>query len=885
MAAIDREQLESAGAGPTAAARWAGFAERVAGWAARRGVELRDTVVLLPFAQLLGPARVAFARHAAWLPRIETSQTLARSLGPPARAQTMQLGLDAATDLLAARRLLDDEAWARDAWGRDPRGQAHAVAVLVDTAHALWRAASAVAPVTRPAWWARARGLLGPVSGPGAAERRLARVALEWAALGIAPSTDRLFALRPGAWVVLQAGGPDPFAQALLDAAPGPTPCLLVDADPPAGRLWPSGAQHAPPALAVCDGFEHEAQAAAAQVVAHLQRGEQPVALVAQDRVLVRRIRALLERSGATLLDETGWTLSTTRAAGAVMALLRAAADGAGTDALFDWLKSVESWPGWRDAPARIAALEAECRRAQLARVAALAHLPLEGPNAAFRTEVLALLRRFAAPGPAEPGAWLVRLGEALAACGMTTALQGDDAGRQVLAALRLDTPPANWPAGMQAQAAAPLDAAAFTAWVDAIFERATYRPGERGVAPVQVVVAPLVQVMLRPFAAIVLPGADDAQFGTLPAPHALLAETLLRELGLPDAESRRQAEATALAHALQVAPMTLLRRRLDAREPRSDSLLVERLRLELQRAGRDLAPWTDPRPLAAPDAAPMVRPAPAAAELLPPKVSASAAEALRACPYRWFALHLLGLAEDNELEAEIEKRDYGNWLHDVLQRFHAGRAAPADAASERERLDAVGREVQQERRIDDAEFLPFAASFDVFVPRYIAWLHRRDAEGKAWRESESDRELPLPGLADIALRGRIDRIDTTPAGGGATGLEVIDYKTGGSQGLEEKVRQPFEDTQLAVYAALVAGEGRPTKAIYLAVDSTKALKEVEHRQVERSAAALVEGLGHDLRRLQAGAGLPALGEGQTCDYCAARGLCRRDHWSLEVTP
>ena len=28
------------------------------------------------------------------------------------------------------------------------------------------------------------------------------------------------------------------------------------------------------------------------------------------------------------------------------------------------------------------------------------------------------------------------------------------------------------------------------------------------------------------------------------------------------------------------------------------------------------------------------------------------------------------------------------------------------------------------------------------------------------------------------------------------------------------------------------------------------------------------------------GAALPALGEGPVCDFCEARGLCRRDHWA-----
>jgi hypothetical protein len=38
----------------------------------------------------------------------------------------------------------------------------------------------------------------------------------------------------------------------------------------------------------------------------------------------------------------------------------------------------------------------------------------------------------------------------------------------------------------------------------------------------------------------------------------------------------------------------------------------------------------------------------------------------------------------------------------------------------------------------------------------------------------------------------------------------------------------------------------------------------------------LVEGIQHDFARIAAGAPMPALGEGAVCDYCAARGLCRK---------
>ena len=69
--------------------------------------------------------------------------------------------------------------------------------------------------------------------------------------------------------------------------------------------------------------------------------------------------------------------------------------------------------------------------------------------------------------------------------------------------------------------------------------------------------------------------------------------------------------------------------------------------------------------------------------------------------------------------------------------------------------------------------------------------------------------------------------------------------------------------------------------AAYLALDDARAPLAIEHPEVQRSAAALLAGLGGEWQRLRAGAALPALGEGTVCDTCEARGLCRRDHWGL----
>jgi ATP-dependent helicase/nuclease subunit B len=447
-----------------------------------------------------------------------------------------------------------------------------------------------------------------------------------------------------------------------------------------------------------------------------------------------------------------------------------------------------------------------------------------------------------------------------------------------VLGALRLDASGAARTEWLLPAGARTIDLDEFSAWVDTVFERASYRPAAPPPGTAQVVVTPLAQALCRPFAAIVLPGADDSHLGARAAPHPLLSEATLQALGLPDAAAERRAEATAFSHMLRSAPVTLLRRRLDGPEPLADSPLVERLRLALLPRGAGFAAWTDPRLDREPLAQPQRQPAPVAAGLLPSHLSASAAEALRACPYRFFALHLLRLREEDELDAEVEKRDYGSWLHAVLHDFHAGRGEGASREAEMQRLHEIGRASQARMGLDDAAFLPFAASFAAFVPRYVDWLRARDVAGAVWREAEREVDLPLPELDGLGLRGVIDRVDRLRNGS----IELIDYKTGSAEALKEKVRQPFEDTQLAFYAALLAPHAdAPLQAMYLALDGRE-LKEIAHRNVERSAVALRTGLVAELKRVRGGAGLVALGEGITCEYCEARGLCRRDHWTRE---
>jgi len=160
MVTIAHKAFDTAGASPE---RWAAIAARAAVWAQAAGLELRDAVVLLPFTELLPHARAAFMKHAGWMPRIETTRTLAAGLGPAPPVEAGQVSLDAAVDALVATELLRGQPWGA-AWARrDARSFARAVAMVVESAHALVRASAAScfrlrpAPVAPSACWPASR--------------------------------------------------------------------------------------------------------------------------------------------------------------------------------------------------------------------------------------------------------------------------------------------------------------------------------------------------------------------------------------------------------------------------------------------------------------------------------------------------------------------------------------------------------------------------------------------------------------------------------------------------------------------------------------------------------------------------------------------------------
>ena len=820
-----------------------GVLDRIAGLMLERGAHPSRTFVLLPYAQLLRQARQMWAARFpnGFAPRFETSKNWSQSIAVFAPGAG-DIAFDTAVDTLTAQSLIQSQRYAEH--------HGALAQLLVEAAHQLGPLAAAFPPEKRAEWTQNARSAssLGLEAASMAFERIALRSAVEWAGVS-AYATDVLFTPHAMAQadllIVLTGLSQDPMASGLQE-------------------VWgermvqiPLAAYPAPasPVFHACLDAQDEAQHAAACVVTHICAGRFPLALVSSDRALTRRVQAMLEGAGAQIRDETGWKLSTSHAGAGVMALLKAVSWNASSDAVLAWLKLTSGWV------ADVDGLESQLRRQQIRDWRNAQRTPCQDAIAVVNTV------RDSFQGSRRLGQWLAVLRTALEGCGMWEALAQDGAGAKVIAALRLE-PSAPWQTllGSALWAGQTLDLAAFTQWVQQSLEDASFTPPYP--AKEQVVVLPMSQMLARPFKALVIVGCDEVRLPASPESSGPWTPAQRVALGLPSRETLEAAHRLAWAHALSNPWCDVLWRESDdAGEALLPSPLVQTVMGSQARK-----PNPELRTRRSVAAAPVTPPSPTAAALSVNKLSQSAYEDLRHCPYRFFALRQLGLRGVDELDAEIDKRDFGLWLHHVLQEFHLAlqKLERADLSVRRSMLNAASEKASHAMGLDAGEFLPFAASWPRVREGYLHWLTKHEAQGRVFKSAENECRQ---SVADWLLEGRIDRIDTLSDGT----LMVLDYKTEPEAKTKKRVSNPLEDTQMAFYAALLPQD--TVAGAYVNI-SEKETKDAEQKEVVQARDALIEGLVSDMQRIGAGAPMPALGEASACEFCNARGLCRKDFWA-----
>jgi ATP-dependent helicase/nuclease subunit B len=670
-------------------------------------------------------------------------------------------------------------------------------------------------------------------------------------------------------------------AQPLLAAA-WPELTETGDAPPIAARAAAvCGAGPGPLTIVQAEGLEEEGNAVAQQVLDWCRAGVPSIGLVVLDRLTARRVRALLERAQVAVRDETGWKLSTTSAAAAIMRWFDLVSDDLYWRDLLDWLKSAFTFAARQTKDEEVAQLERAIRKAGVIQGAgAMRRALLEWePEGAATRGALELLQAIEAQmiqtrrAPPRFAAHAAALRATLDALDMRAALSADVVGAQVLQqldVLEAELAPARGRATLvefRAVLAAHFEEAAF---VDTQFDS-------------PVVMVSLGATPLRPFHAALLIGADARRLPAPPAELLFMSNTVRAELGLPTADAVLARQEAQLAALLCTVPRVVATwRARDGEEPNVVSPLLERLQFVAQRACGDKLVRAAARQTLEVDPRPVERPAPRAPAMLPPRLSASAAQSLVDCAYRFYARYLLRLAELEDVPESPDKRDYGEALHEVLRRFHRACGPTAfheiEAATLAARLRATANEVFDPLLETAPAMLSFQRRFDGLVPAYIAWLQERSRDGWRWLAAEEMHAQPLalgPGAA-IELYGRVDRIDWCGAE-----QELIDYKARAAGALAKRLSEAGEDVQLPFYGLLLGRRARA--ASYLAFERARdgegGVTGVPAPEFEPSMDALEARLADDLQRIAAGAAMPALGAATVCAYCEMRGLCRRGHW------
>lgn len=692
--------------------------------------------------------------------------------------------------------------------------------------------------------------------------------------------------------------------------------------------------------LVAATGREAEAEAAVAQVLAWIDAGCRRIALISQDRLTARRVRALLERENVLVADETGWKLSTSRAAACVDALLESVAGNAYHRDLLDLLKSpfVFAEPAAADetsAPtgeakeAAVFALEAALRAASarngLPRMRRALREHADERNVAATALAQQLLDRVEAAAtlladrPAPLARWIERLQKALDALGARAALAADPAGQALFSLLetRRDELAAN---------SASFAFASFRDWLNRELEAGSFRDASIS-SPI--VLTPLNAVALRRFDAAIVLGGDARQL--CPGEGgSFFNAAVRRELGLRTHDEAQREMRRDLELLLASVPRVVVvwQSEIDGEAnqlaPEFDLLSA----LHALAWGDDLRraplPWTAPAlarseseseqentsvARCAATVAPVAPPA-----LLPQRITVSAYASLVACPYRFFARHVLGLGEVDEVLETVGKRDYGALVHRVLEIFHAGqpRVSALAPAAARAALLAITDEVFAPAIEENALALGWCIRWRQRIDAYLDWQRQREAAGWRWQQAETPvrRQFVLADGSTLELRGRIDRIDRSD-----DGCALLDYKTQSVKTIRDTLA---DDLQLPAYALLCGGAGATevadgaemadlppgddsdggsggeaaarartppspvVEAAYVALDddaiAALAAADGDADALQAAAQAHGERLVTAFAAMRAGTPLPAHGVEAVCRWCEMAGLCRREH-------
>jgi ATP-dependent helicase/nuclease subunit B len=650
--------------------------------------------------------------------------------------------------------------------------------------------------------------------------------------------------------------------------------------------------------------FEKMAWGAVSVILHHIQNKRFKIALIAQDRLVARRIRALLDRLGPQLqvIDQTGWKLSTTSAASAVQSYLELMQQtpGPSLSALLGFLKNplldfekllnachlplvgsagdfawfMEStllskaasgnWLDWVKLfePQQHDDLQHENLLQQYAHAqAVIQHLRQKASEWQDRTQ--------------SSRDWVEQLRGDLRELGLWDQLEQDDAGLSLIAE-------------MDHLAKISQIRLRLHAWVslwDLWLEQASFVQ-KTTKQPVTISIIPLSSIRLQSYEAVVMVGCDERQLPTAQEPLLIFSREMLKKFDekLPHQEYIQQARDLSQLLCSHDHVDLLWQEFAQAGEVNRLSPWLTRLQIEilsLQTQKIDIPEASIQHRGITRSQSAVTYP-----NLLPTSISPSAYQILRSCPYRFFVSSVLQLKSPKALRDFSEFGMIGTLLHDILKIFYRNYKKQHAFSTEEDKKDYLQRTLT---KISEEAWEPIVTTNGQMlierdkwleqIPGIVDWQIQQEESGWEFVEAEKNLEfaLQLANEMQVMIQGRADRIDQHLE----QGWRVWDYKFKTLEKIKESKKNIEDDPQLLIYAQALKKSGKSVKEvgwITLRDPKEKSLEILEdfNQQVDDQ---LHDKMTHLLNQVWGSQALPANGPSQVCKYCDARGICRKGMW------
>ena len=627
-----------------------------------------------------------------------------------------------------------------------------------------------------------------------------------------------------------------------------------------------------------------------------------PIGIVSSDRLLTRRIRAVLEDAGITANDMGGWALSTTSAATAIEILLDAIETNFSKDHLFDLLSNPFLADNYQDSSYvdQVNHIRHQLKKNRAVMRGGISpyieFVNTQNNKSDTAIELLKVLKDVQTNSKAllsrsyeneiELNSFSTQLQYLLEQLQILSSLREDDAGKQILNALETslraihgNNIKLSWTECRQ--------------WLRDLFEHNYFVPKQ--VDP-RVTLCGFDHLDHSEFTAVIVAGVEQTRLHNTASNRTFFNEKVRKELGLQTTSENEAINYIRFRQLLEQSEHVLLSAETEIHgEAQEISAWVKMIELfsqeafdesletpilsfllseqhQLKNINRD-SNITASR-----------RPQPATPEkFIPATISATQYQSLIDCPYQYFAKYILDI-KSMDISDDLDASEFGRLVHLCLHDFHfdqsdVTRYRDIDFALDTRdtlisELTKISTETFMRTSFPDAIKQGWLQRWLSNIPSYIDWAIARS---EIWQPQQGEIGLSETLCPGTYLQGQIDRLDANN-----DGLALIDFKTG-TIPTEKSVAQG-ETVQLPFYALL---SNDIVQAEYLelgnqnGVKTKVSLNEQDLAELKANHQARLLQLVNDLKH---NAPLAALGNERVCKYCDYQGFCRKAHWSASAS-